>query len=767
MAVRHPSPSVLLNALSVLLSVGLLCASSAARSADATSSGKLFSNEAPLQIESRQTSREGNLAIAEGDVVISVGDTVIYCDFAQCDTTTRDVMVSGDVRIYRGDKVFSGDRAIYNLDTKRISGSDFRTAAGPFMAQAHSLISTGSDSFEASKGIFTTDNSSDPGFHLKARKVRIHRNDHTEYEDVMVYVGRTPVFWLPYLYQPARADQSFSIAPGSRSNWGAFLLTRFTFPVSADTIGGLRLDYLTKRGVGLGVDMARGGKATASWGRFRSYYIDDQLPGTKPAELGTPTNPIDPKRFRVSIQDRSFLSETVYTTVNFNKLSDINFYKDFSPSELQRDPNPESVIALTHLGEAHTVTLEMRKQFNNDYESNEALPSLALDMQRQPLLGSKVFYDGETSVAKLRRKWAKATGNSSTPFDYFTDDTVRFDSFHQLTYPQMFGGWLSVVPKVGFRFTHYGASLSYGNLAPSDPLYAKGGSLERFAGNAGVETSFKLSRTFESVENRTWGLDGLRHIFQPFGNLSAVSTNEGPARILRIDTLNPSSKLPAIDFPQFNAVDSLTNWEILRMGVRNRLQTRRNDETLNWLELESFMDVRLNQPEYGADVSADPGNYSNLANRLRWNPLPWLGVDLDSQLPIADQGFSEFNSSSNVQITRDLTLNVSNRYVGGNRYFNNSNLVSSGVRLRMNDNWTVGFEETYEFVTRNMEYQRYSVDRDLRSWVASLSLALRENGAKNDVAVFLTLTLKDIPKFRLPLHFDPEASGGASSSKNR
>jgi hypothetical protein len=112
-------------------------------------------------------------------------------------------------------------------------------------------------------------------------------------------------------------------------------------------------------------------------------------------------------------------------------------------------------------------------------------------------------------------------------------------------------------------------------------------------------------------------------------------------------------------------------------------------------------------------------------------------------------------------------LNLSNRYVSGNRYFNDSNLVSGGVRLRMNDNWTVGFEETYEFVTRNMEYQRYSVDRDLRSWVASLSLALRENGYKNDVAVFLTLTLKDIPKFRLPLHFDPEASGGLSSSKNR
>ena len=770
MVVRHPLFAASFRAFFALLSSVFLCASfsASAAPADRTASGKLFAGDAPLQIESRQTSREGNLAIAQGDVVIAVGDTVIYCDYAQCDTITRDVMVSGDVRIYRGDKIFSGDRAIYNLDTKRISGSEFRTAAGPFMAQAHSLVSTGPDTFEASGGLFTTDNSSDPGFHLRARKVRIFRNNHTEYEDVMVYVGRTPVFWLPYLYQPSSSDQSFSIAPGSRSNWGAFLLTRFAFPVSADTIGGLRLDYLSKRGAGFGVDLAQDNKATGSWGRLRSYYIDDQTPGNKPPELGSPTNPIDPKRFRVSIQDRSFLSETVYTTINFNKLSDINFYRDFSPSELQRDPNPESVFALTHLEENHALTLEMRKQFNNDYESNDALPSLALDLKRQPILGSKVFYDGETTVAKMRRKQAKENpGNTTTPFDFFTYDTVRLDSFHQLTYPQTWGGWLSVVPKVGVRATHYSASLTEGRLAPGDPLYGKGGALDRFVGNLGIEASFKLSRSFESVENRNWGLDGLRHIFQPFGNLSLVSASDDPTKLLPIDTLNPSSKLPAIDFPQFNSVDSITSWDILRFGVRNRLQTRRDEETLNWLELESFMDMRIKQPEYGAAVSADAGAYSNLSNRLRWNPLPWLGVDLDSQLPVVDEGFSEFNSSSNVQLTRDLTVNLGNRYVSGNRYFNNSNLVTGGARLRMSDNWTVGFEENYEFVTKNAEYQRYSLDRDLRSWIASLSLVLRENATKNDVAVLLTLTLKDIPKFKLPLHFDPEAASSSSSSKNR
>jgi hypothetical protein len=114
-----------------------------------------------------------------------------------------------------------------------------------------------------------------------------------------------------------------------------------------------------------------------------------------------------------------------------------------------------------------------------------------------------------------------------------------------------------------------------------------------------------------------------------------------------------------------------------------------------------------------------------------------------------------------------VTFTAGNRYVSGNKYFNNSNLVNGGMRMRMNDNWSFSFEENYEVVTHQMEYQRYSLDRDLRSWVASLSFVVRERDSKNDVAVLLTLALKDIPKFRLPLHFDPESSGGASSSKNR
>jgi len=69
-------------------------------------------------------------------------------------------------------------------------------------------------------------------------------------------------------------------------------------------------------------------------------------------------------------------------------------------------------------------------------------------------------------------------------------------------------------------------------------------------------------------------LDGLRHIVEPYLDYSFVYTNRSPGEILQFDRYVSSTQVPPIDFPQFNAVDSLDNWDIARIGVRNRFQTR-------------------------------------------------------------------------------------------------------------------------------------------------------------------------------------------------
>src|SRR5207249_7570854 len=124
--------------------------------------------------------------------------------------------------------------------------------------------------------------------------------------------------------------------------------------------------------------------------------------------------------------------------------------------------------------------------------------------------------------------------------------------------------------------------------------------------NAGVEASFKISRAWEEAQNSAIGLDGLRHVIQPFTNFSWVSDPcVNPDAILQFDRYEPSTKLRPIDFPEFTSIDSIDRWTIWRLGLRNRLETRRDDSNFTWFELETYFDVNFENPY-------DRTSYSNL-----------------------------------------------------------------------------------------------------------------------------------------------------------
>jgi LPS-assembly protein len=241
--------------------------------------------------------------------------------------------------------------------------------------------------------------------------------------------------------------------------------------------------------------------------------------------------------------------------------------------------------------------------------------------------------------------------------------------------------------------------------------------------------------------------------------------------LLQFDRIQRSTQLPPIDFPAFNMIDSIADWNILRLGLRNRLQTRRDNATFNWFELNSFFDLRFERPDFGS-LEPDPGTFSNFVNRLRWTPLAWVTFTLDAQLPIFDEGFSEVNTRANFLVNDRVQLNIGHRYLDGNVLFQDSSLVDFGGYFRFNDNWGFSFRDSYEINDSTLESQRYELHRDLSSWIASLGVLARQNrrdgDVVNDYGVILTFTLKDLPGLAVPFSFDPSGSSGASGSgKNR
>ena len=182
--------------------------------------------------------------------------------------------------------------------------------------------------------------------------------------------------------------------------------------------------------------------------------------------------------------------------------------------------------------------------------------------------------------------------------------------------------------------------------------------------------------------------------------------------------------------------------------MRNRLQTRRDDLTVSWLELETFFDVNIDNP-------LDRTDFSNVFNRLAFTPVPWATLVINSQIPLFDKGFTEVDTSINFKPSANTTLTFSHRYLNNNPFFLDSSLFTVGGYCRINDNWGVGVLEQYEFATKILEQQRLSVYRDLTGWVASLGGIIQNNGGVKEYGVLLTFTLKAFPKFGLDLNFDP------------
>jgi lipopolysaccharide export system protein LptA len=755
----------------------------------------------PVEITADGDQRfENGTAVADNNVQIRYGGIAIYADHAEYNPDTRDILLVGNVRIYSGEDLFNGQRAFYNLETKQVRALEFDGSHYPLKFSSLSAKGFGTRQFTLSDTDLTTSDSSMPDWHVRAKTIRIYPNDRVVMLNSTLYVGKIPVFWLPYAYGNLRS-QGLQISPGYDSNWGGYLLTSYTFPLGTgdNFLATIRQDYRTLRGYAAGFDAnLKFGKNDRSYGKFISYYADDQKSSQNlggPGEL--PENGSQ-NRYRIGYQGKMYLEDDLYASFDITKLSDRDFMQDFYPAENMTNPQPDNNVTLTKLDDIYSLSLVTRWQMNSFQETTERKPEAAFDFKQEPLLGLPVFYDGTTALGQLNRNFAQ----DSFGTDY---GATRFDTFHQISAPQTLWGWLSAVPKVGVRGTFYSQGGYFsGTNGVVDPFpyaytangYTNGaanvpagntlhttGNVFRPIFNAGLENSFKISRSFEGVQSRWLGLDGLRHLFQPYSNLSYVYAGGPNAnQVLQFDRLLPnnpnaatrsgyqpsSTQLEPLDFPQFGAIDAIDTWAIWRLGARNRLQTRRDGDTYDWFFLDTFADVNGINPYVNGPIS-------NLNNRLTFAPVSWFYIRIGSQVPLVAEGFTELNSDFSVMPVRNFSFNFGTRYINNYNGSSGDNQYPFGAFWKVNDHWSLSAQEIYNQAAANnnssgsaLIYQRYMIHRDLSSWIVSFGAEVRANqgtatqGGQNQYGALLTFTLKDLPQVTLPLAFSGSSQAGSS-----
>lgn len=741
--------------------------------------------DVPVEITADGNTRfEEGVAVAEDNVQIHYKEYSIYCDYAEYNPETRDVLLIGNIRVYTPSDVLTGQRALFNLESKQMRALEFSGSHSPLLFHAFNFRAMSQTEFRVRDGVVTTDDNSKPDFHVKSRSMRIYTNSRAVFTNSTFYIGQTPVFWFPYLFANIN-NTGFAFLPGYDSRWGAYLLTAYSFPLMTGVDATVRADFRSEFGPAIGFDATmKYGKNDRSYGTLRTDYVLEDKDVTTVNAPGEPAETKTTNRYRVSFQQRLFLTDDIYATADINLLSDVDFLEDFYPADFRVDPQPDNVIALTKWDEAYTLNLIARWQMNDFQDVTERLPELVADFKQVQFFGLPVNYDGETGVANLRRTFSNNPSSGETEYPDYS--AVRFDTFHQWSLPKTYFGWLTVTPKLGIRGTYYSESGTFvtpiggattidpvtGETTVIDPSYnstplnnptptlQNKGAVFRVAGNYGVEVSTKFSKAFEKIQNRWLGIDGLRHVVQPYLNYSGVyNFGPSPSDIYQFDRVVESTQLLPLNFPQFTAVDSIDTWNIVRLGARQRLQTRRDNRTYDWFSLDTFMDVNLENPY-------SDGPVSNVFNIIGFRPVPWVNLSIVSQLPVTEEGFTEVNTWLSFMPTRDLLVGFGHRYIDANPFFSDNSQLNFSTYWKMNDHWAFSFYEQYEFVTKVFQYQRYMVHRDLSSWIASIGAEVRDNqGGDQELGVLLVMTLKDAPAVTLPLAFSQSTSPLAPSGE--
>lgn len=676
-------------------------------------------------------------------------DVVLTATHISFSRDTGQAIARGGVTLRSGTRYWAGDQIEYNLFTGDINGDKFRTGMAPFFAagqglniQSNNLPATASApgstnqtentairnyTITATNALVTTDDVAEPGFSIRAKQLKLYPDNTIEAKNAVLYAGAVPLMYFPYYSRKMdRHPNYWVVTPGYRSKFGPYLLTEYHYFINEKVSLSLALDERFKRGPGIGpgiqYDLGKVGQ-----GDFKYYYTYDDKPG-----LDLLNRPVPKDRRRIDFSHQLTLRTNLTVTAVVKEQSDSMLAHDFFETEYRKNSQPKSFVEVNQSWPNFTLNALVQPQVNTFWQTVERLPDLKFAALPQQLGVSPFYYESDSSAAYLRYRSAESLGTNYAAF--------RADSYHQITLPKTFFGWLNVTPRVGGRYTHY---------SEAEGKFVDYKEDNRWIFNTGAEVSTKLSRTWSGVRNTFWNVDGIRHIMEPSVNYVYVPHPDvSPKELPQFDGELPTFQPIPILYPEYNSIDSIDTQNVIRWGLRNKVQTKRNGQVDNIVNWALLADWRL-RPEDGQTT------FSDAYSVMDFKPWSWLTLTSETRYDIAHGYFRIADHYVTLTPNDTWSFSLGHRYMRsdaslGTDYEQGNNLFMGRVYCRFNENWGMRISEHFEARDGVLEEQYYTLYRDFRSWTSALTLRVRDNRSNgDDYTVAVTFSLKAFPTFGL------------------
>jgi LPS-assembly protein len=662
--------------------------------------------------------------IAKGHVVVRYQDAILTCDKAIVYTDTKDVLLEGDVKLFQEGSVVSGERAIYNLQTKKGSVLKTHLKAEPWYSGAKEADRVGKGQADVQSGYITSCNLDRPHYRIKAKAIKIFLEDRVQAKDAVFYLGDYPIFYLPfYNYSLRERWPKVRVTPGKDKDWGYYVLTAWRYEFSGQAKGLINVDFRDRKDVAVGVDHYYDTINIGDFGSglFRTYYMKERNIQSDHI-WKTPRHTEELQRYRVQLRHEWDIDRESELVLEYNRYSDNNFLKDyFYRRDYERFDAPETYVSFTRTKPSHTLNFFAKKRANRWESVTEELPRIRLDANRQIIGKGRGFDSGlpQGAFGVLAEKFPLyyKSENEFTNFNqksgHSEEDAavLKFDTYNELSSSLRPVRWLSFTPLVGIRQTWFSRKVEDDEEIIRGVFYT------------GADLSTKIFRLFE-VESDFLGMEihKLKHIVTP---TIEYRYNHAPTV--------PSSKLL-----QSGGIDRNNR---VTLSLENKLQTKRPFGR----QERKIVDLATLILSTNYDFKLENGStFSNITADLELFPYNWLRIESDASYNPHTRDFETVNLDLYADGGDKWKLGFGSRYVQ-----NTSTELTAEFSWRLSPKWRVSAYQ--RFMIKGYPYgikkindfreQELRVSRDLHCWVADLIYNVSEG-----VNVWLVFRLKAFPE---------------------
>jgi hypothetical protein len=225
----------------------------------------------------------GNVHIfyTEGQIV---GDKAVY-DGEHTITITGHTYLLNRAQ----DSILYADSIVFDTQTRRAVLENGRGESiagvqhGKIHYSAEKMTSLANGVTHGDRGSFTTCEHPHGGYHVEARTIDVTPGDKLVARKATIFLGPLAIFYLPFLVVPLknvndpRRPTTFLPEVGYSQIDGYYIKARLGFAPSDTYYGYYRVDYYTKRGLGIGYSAVIGTKNKRRYLTIDAYTISDHV----------------------------------------------------------------------------------------------------------------------------------------------------------------------------------------------------------------------------------------------------------------------------------------------------------------------------------------------------------------------------------------------------------------------------------------------------------------------------------------------------------